>query len=132
MYKILQYKYTDTPDGKDGIKKMFYTSYIVPAVGFTAAYTATIYMATNLRGKDDCWNYTFAALVTAGVVGIARKNMSDAGALLPILTLLSFAYKRGTQHGTNIFNPKIVREGRVYYRDLSQTTDYPKNYTKSS
>lgn len=31
--------------------------YMVPLMGMGAAFASTTYIATNLRGKDDPWNY---------------------------------------------------------------------------
>lgn len=46
-----------------------------PALGMASAFVATAYIATNLRQKDDSWNYALGGLASGAVLGAFRKSI---------------------------------------------------------
>lgn len=47
--------------------------WIIPLTGMGCAFASTTYMATNLRGKDDPFNYVIGACAAGGVLGLWSK-----------------------------------------------------------
>ncbi|KAL1140199.1 hypothetical protein AAG570_000131 [Ranatra chinensis] len=52
-----------------------YVYLISPALGVAAAFATTVCTATNVRHKDDKWNYLLGGLASGAVVGAWRKNI---------------------------------------------------------
>lgn len=48
--------------------------WIGPAVGMASAFTTGTYIATNLRGKDDKWNYAVGSCAAGGVAGCWMRS----------------------------------------------------------
>lgn len=70
-----------------------------PAMAMGATLGGTACYLTQLRGKDDAWNYYWAGGATGGMLGLCLKNASHGWHAAFYISLLAAAYKACKMEG---------------------------------
>lgn len=53
-----------------------------PALGMSTAFVAVAYIATNIRKKDDSWNYALGGAAAGSILGAFRKSLTVGKSIL--------------------------------------------------
>ncbi|CAA9994530.1 unnamed protein product [Nesidiocoris tenuis] len=113
-----------------------YAYITLPLIGTAAAWTATVCAATNMRGKDDHFNYAWGGVAAGACVGAWRKSVKVGCYSALVLAALSALKKDSIMDDWPMLEPRPMKRktGDVWThsRDYSITQDLPKTWTTGS
>merc|ERR1711970_653325 len=87
-----------------------YNRGVVPLAAAGITFATVSCMSTNLRHKDDYYNYLFGGAAAGGILGVARKSFKVGVPAAFLLGIASVFYKDSLIHKYSWFPTPIARE----------------------
>lgn len=106
-----------------------YAYITLPFMGMGASFVITTCMATNLRKKDDVWNYFLGGATVGAIFGAWRKSIKFGGygslAFGALFAIRKYCLENGIYNFTEPEYPKYTNDPRVWSlkRDYSIIND---------
>ncbi|XP_051159274.1 NADH dehydrogenase [ubiquinone] 1 alpha subcomplex subunit 11 [Leptopilina boulardi] len=116
--------------------KTFYDSarclgfWVVPLTGMGCAFASTTYIATNLRGKDDPWNYVIGACGAGSVLSLWSKCFLTTLYGTIFLSIFAACKKDSIESGWTFFSQE-PSEAEMKYPFFSTAGARAKTYERS-
>ncbi|XP_067634178.1 NADH dehydrogenase [ubiquinone] 1 alpha subcomplex subunit 11 [Eurosta solidaginis] len=93
-------------------------AYIIgPMMGMASAFTLTTYASTNIRGKDDKFNYFLGGFAAGGVYGAWQKNHVSGLVVGLFLGIAGGVKKLSKQEGWEFFPNVVHRSGNLFIEE---------------